>query len=179
MRGSNPHTGSVNALLSQLSCTGNNTSYPGHVSAILYQLTRTGNQSPHPGSVSASLCQPHWTSIRGAGSTRTRAAAVQPPASGLNLVPRSQGWRAGVAASRGATGGRQDIPAQDQEMPATTCYAKAPRRGKENEEVREGGGRQLDRDCLHECALVAVFMHVPPCVRLGLCLFGHREIRTV
>ncbi|CAB1337862.1 unnamed protein product [Coregonus sp. 'balchen'] len=55
------------------------------------------------------------------------------------------GGSAGAAASQGATVGRQDIPAQDEEMPATTCYANPEQRRKEGESGHE---RQFDRDRL-------------------------------
>lgn len=42
---------------------------------------------------------------------------------GLNLVLVQNPW-AKAAVDQGATAGRQDIPAQDEEMSVTTCYAK-------------------------------------------------------
>lgn len=68
----------------------------------------------------------------------------------LNLVLVQNPW-ARAAASQGATVGRQDIPAQDEEMSVTTCYAN-PRA--EEGKRREGGtdGKDsFDRDCVFVC----------------------------
>lgn len=52
---------------------------------------------------------------------------------GLNLVLVQNPW-ARAAASQGATVGRQDIPAQDEETSVTTCYANPrAREGKRGE----------------------------------------------
>ena len=66
---------------------------------------------------------------------------------GLNLVPVQNPW-ARAAASQGATVRRQDIPAQDEEMSVTTCYAKPPswRRKKKG---GGGGGNGRERQFRH------------------------------
>lgn len=65
----------------------------------------------------------------------------------LNLVLVQNLW-ARATVSQGATVGRQDIPAQDEEMSVTTCYAKP-----QAEEGKRGEGGMdrkdsFDRDCV-------------------------------
>lgn len=87
---------------------------------------------------------------------------------GLNLVPFQNPW-ARAAVSQGATVRRQDIPAQDEEMSVTTCYAKP---WAEEGKRREGGmdGKDsFDRDCVFASAPAEGIMRMHLCVHQCVC----------
>lgn len=110
---------------------------------------------------------------RSAGWYHCGRAALRGSALGLNLVLVQNPW-ARAAASQGATVGRQDIPAQDEEMSVTTCYAN-PRA----EEGKRGEGEWTGKTvstgtvclCVHgqEGLCACRFVYVSVCVVI-VCL---------
>jgi len=87
---------------------------------------------------------------------------------GLNLVLVQSPW-ARAAASRGATVGRQDIPAQDEEMSVTTCYAN-PRAEEGKSGEGECTGKTVSTGTVCLCAHWQDSVHAGLCVCVCVCV---------
>lgn len=83
---------------------------------------------------------------------------------GLNLVQIQNPW-ARAAASQGATFGRQDIPAQDEEMSVTTCYANP-----QAEEGKSGEGDWTGKTVLTEFVCLCVHWQEGLCTYMHFCV---------
>lgn len=97
-------------------------------------------------------------------------AAWRGSALGLNLVLVQNLW-ALTAASQGATVGRQDIPAQDEEMSVTTCYANPRAKGGKRGEG-ERTGKTVFRQGLCVCVHTGRGDFVCVCVYVVIVCFG-------
>lgn len=82
---------------------------------------------------------------------------------GLNLVLVQNPWTR-AAVSQGATVGRQDIPAQDEEMSVTTCYANPRAEEGKRGEGELTGKTVFDGDYVFVCALAGGIMCMYACV---------------